>query len=295
MTLFQIETELSPNTDTLPTARLESNASLSVYDTPLLKEFSEDIQLLWSLAASLQKEQGIQHWIRDLVFPGLESRLELNRKQHSQDPFNTVFAYLSFGQHDLACEEAKRLGDFQLAMFITHSESKDVRTTVQDQIRAFQKEEQWKQMTRFHKSSWYVIAGDLGYQQQDEFTVTDRVSWQCTLGMYIWFGNRQGQPVSLSRYNHAIDTKVSNLHHLTTVKHTAQPDQRCLWYQLLQWYSGDSTLATLEEWPLDLVWLLGLYMSNKKIDTSFAMTWIEDLERMDLAELAIYAALFLPR
>lgn len=296
MTLFQQQTSLVPMNEALPTGKLNSDANISIYNTVLLKEYSIDTQLIWSLAASLeQKENGVQHWIRDLVSAGLESQIELNKKQHANDPFITVFTYLSYGQRDLACEEAKRVDDFQLAMYITHSEFNDVRTTVRNQIISFQKEGQWQNMTRYHKSSWYTIAGDLGYSNEDNFTVTERVSWQCALGMYIWYGNRYQEMPSLERYNDAIDGSIANIYHLTTVKNTAPPDKRCLWYQLLQWSLGDQKLAQLDTWPLDLVWLLSIYKSSSGINESHAMKWIDGLNKIDQAELAIYAALFLSR
>jgi hypothetical protein len=180
-------------------------------------------------------------------------------------------------------------------MYITHSELKDIRTTVRNQIISFQKEGQWQNMSRFHKSSWYTIAGDLGYAHQDNFTVTERVSWQCALGMYIWYGGHNDGLPSLSKYNHALDGTVANIYHLTTVKHTATPDKRCLWYQLLQWSLGNTALAELETWPLDLVWLLSIYKPSSHIDELYAIKWIDSLSKMDQAELAIYAALFLSR
>lgn len=293
MALFQQQTELIPKNNELPTAKLIANADLGVYNTSLLKEYSVGIQLAWGLAASYGKQSGIQNWLRDLVFAGLANQLELNKRQHSNDDFNTVFTYLTYGQRDLACKEATRLDDFQLAMYITHSELKDIRSTVRNQIDSFKKEGLWQNMTKFHKCCWYIIAGDLGYSHEDNFTVTEKVSWQCALGMYIWYGARYEEQVTLERYNKAIDGSVANIYHLTTVKNTAAPDNHCLWYQLLQWLIGDKSLAQIDTWPLDLVWLLGIYISP--VDELYALRWIEELEKIDQAELAIYAALFLSR
>lgn len=293
MTLFQHQTELIPRNNELPAAKLISNADLSVYNTALLKEYSIDIQLAWGLAAAYGKPNGIQLWLRELVSAGLPNQLELNKRQHANDEFNTVFTYLTYGQRDLACKEATRLNDFQLAMYITHSELKDIRTTIRNQIESFQKEGQWQNMSKFHKCCWHIIAGDLGYSHNDNFTVTEKVSWQCALGMYIWYGTRYEEQATLERYNKAIDGSVANIYHLTTVKHTAAPDNRCLWYQLLQWLIGNKSVAQIDTWPLDLVWLLGIY--KPPVDESYAMKWVEDLEKIDQAELAIYAALFLSR
>lgn len=247
------------------------------------------------MALYQQQENGVQHWIRDLIYPGLESQLGFNQRQHANDPFVTVFTYLSYGQRDLACKEAKSLNEFQLAMYITHTEFKDVRDTVKDQINTFQADGQWQNMTYFHKKSWRVISGDLGYSDVDKFVVTERVIWQCALGMYLWYGNRLGDVPSLVKYNKAIDKSVPDIHHLTTVKNTAAPDVDCLWYQLLQWWLGDQRIAKLDSWPLDLVWLLSVYKESSGISESYALKWIDDLERMDQAESAIYAAFFLPR
>lgn len=293
MTIFQQQCELISNNDGLPLARLKSDFDFSVYDTHLLKDYLVDIQLIWSLAVCLFQDNS-QNWIRNLVFPGLESQLELNRTQHD-DPFVTTFTYLSFGQRDLACQEAKRVGDFQLSMYISHSELKDVRETVQDHIMTLQSQGKWQNMSTFHKRSWRAISGKLDYSEQDGFTVTERVSWQCCLGMYIWYGNRFDDVPSLEKYNKAIDSSFPNIHHLTTVKNTAAPDLSCLWYQLFQWWLGDQRLAKMDTWPLDLVWLLRLYKPESQINESYALKWIENLERIDQSELAIYAALFLPR
>lgn len=297
MTLFEEQIELTPNEDQLPTAQLKPTVNFSAYNTPLLKQYSTDIQLIWSLSTALfQKENGVQHWIRDLVYPGLDSQLEFNEKQHAHDPFVSVFTYLSYGQRDLACREAKNLHDFQLAMYITHTEFKDVRDTVKHQIDTFRSNGQWQIMTHFHKQSWRTISGDLGYSDLDGKVVTERVMWQCALGMYLWYGNRYGDTPSLLKYNRAIDNSIPDIHHLTTVKNTAAPDGRCLWYQLLQWWLGDQKLAHMDSWPLDLVWLLSVYKKKSNgINESYALQWIQDLERMDQAEWAIYAAFFLSR
>lgn len=293
MTVFQQQSELISNADYLPAAQLKPETDFSAYDTHLLKEYSVDVQLIWSLAVSLFQTDS-QNWIRDLVFSALENQLEINQTQHD-DPFVTTFTYLSFGQRDLACQEAKRLEDFQLSMYIAHSGLKDVRETVQDHIKTLQTQGKWQNMSSFHKRSWRTISGKLDYSDQDGFTVTERVSWQCCLGMYIWYGNRFGDVPSLKKYNNAIDSSIANIHHLTTVKNTAAPDVTCLWYQLFQWWLGDKKVAKLDSWPLDLVWLLYIYNPACGIDESYALKWIENLEKIDQSELAIYAALFLKR
>ncbi|KAG2198325.1 hypothetical protein INT47_003038 [Mucor saturninus] len=293
MTIFQKQSELISNAENLPTGRLKPDTDFSAYNTPLLKEYSVDIQLIWGLAVALFQSNS-QSWIRNLVLPGLESQLEINLKQHD-DPFVTTFTYLSFGQRDLACQEAKRLEDFQLSMYITHSGLKDVRETVQDHIKTLQTQGKWQNMTPFHKRSWRTISGKLDYSEEDGFTVTERVSWQCCLGMYIWYGNRFGDVPSLQKYNTAIDSSIVNIHHLTTVKNTAAPDVSCLWYQLFQWWLGDKGIAKLDSWPLDLVWLLTVYKPSGEISDLYAMKWIENLEKIDQSESAIYAALFLKR
>lgn len=294
MTLFQQQTELIPNIDTLPTARLKPDADMSVYNTPLVKTYSVDISLLWSLSSALYKGK-VQTWIRDLVSPGLSSQLELNQIQHASDPFVSTFTYLSFGQHELACEEAKKINEFQLAMYISHSEFKDVKAVVKEYIHTLKTQGQWQTMSIFHKRCCYILAGHLGYVDEDNFIVTEKTSWQCTLGMYLWYGNRFDEPVSLAKYNKAFDESVVNIRHYKTIKNMARPDVSCLWYQLLQWWLGDASLARLDTWPLDLVWLLSIYKPSSTIDASYALKWIEMAESMDEAEFAIYVALFMPR
>lgn len=293
MTLLQQQTDLIANADGLPTTRLDPDADLSVYNTQLLKKFSVDVNLIWSLAIALNKDT-VKIWFRELVSPGLSSQLDVVQRQHASDPFACAFTYLSFGQRDLASEEAKKNNDFQLAMYISHSEFKNVKELVQEHINTLTAEGQWQAMSSFHKRCWYTVAGQLGYSDTDKLIVTERVSWQCTLGMYLWYGNRADETPSLARYNNAFDESVADIHHLKTTKHTASPDLSCLWYQLLQWWIGDASIAQIGTWPLDLVWLLTIYKPSSSIDSSYLLKWVEQLERMDQAELAIYAALFLP-
>ncbi|GAA5809024.1 hypothetical protein MFLAVUS_002426 [Mucor flavus] len=293
MTLLQQQTDLIANADGLPTIRLDTDADLSVYNTPLLKKFSVDVNLIWSLAIALY-EDTVKIWFRELVSPGLSSQLDVVQRQHASDPFACAFTYLSFGQRDLASEESKKNKDFQLAMYISHSEFKNVKDLVQEHINTLTAQGQWQAMSLFHKRCWYTVAGQLGYSDTDKFIVTERVSWQCTLGMYLWYGNRADETPSLARYNSAFDESVADIHHLKTTKYTASPDSSCLWYQLLQWWIGDASTAQIDTWPLDLVWLLNIYKPSSSIDSSYLLKWVEQLERMDQAELAIYAALFLP-
>lgn len=298
MDIFMQQTELTPIENNLPTATVRHDADMSSYNTSTLFKHTEDIQLIWSLAIALtQPDQAVsvKKWMRNLVQPGLENQLKRSQELHVNDPFITTFVNLTFGQTDAASESAQAQNDFNLAMYIIHSETKDTTQVVQQQISDFKANGQWQTMTVFHKKCWYAVAGDLGYVAADGFAVTERVYWQCALGMYIWFGNRHGS-FDLSRYNKALDTRTgSNINQLKTAKHTAVPDDRCLWYQLLQWWIGNESVANIAEWPLDLVWLLTIYKQPNTIDEKYALNWIEYLETQDMAELAIYATLFLKR
>lgn len=297
MNIFIQQTELTPVENDLPIAKLKKEADMSLYKTACLSKYSEDVQLIWSLATSLNhsnQKVSVKKWIRDLVHPGLESQLKRSKEIYVNDPFITTFVNLTFGQYDAASESAQLQNDFNLAMYIIHSEYKDTTTVVQQQISDFKKGGQWQNMTVFHKKCWHIIAGNLGYIQEDDFVVTEDVYWQCTLGMYIWFGNRF-DCFDLRLYNKALDSNIPGIHQLKTVKHTAIPDDRCYWYQLLQWWIGNEKLAKIDDWPLDLVWLLSIYKQPNKIDEKYALNWIEYLERQDQAELAIYTTFFLSR
>ncbi|CEP15219.1 hypothetical protein [Parasitella parasitica] len=291
------QTELTPVDHSLPIAKLKNGANMTSYKTFILSKFSQDIQLIWSLALAFTQpdyKASVKKWMRDLVQPGLESQLRRSQNIHFNDPFITTFVNLTFGQCDAASESAQKQNDFNLAMYIIHSEYKDVTAVVQQQISEFKKNGQWRVMTMFHRKCWHTVAGNLGYVHQDDFVVTEGVYWQCTLGMYIWFSSNFGS-FDLSRYNKALDTTSSNLSQIKTVKHTAAPDGRCFWYQLLQWWIGDRSIAKIDGWPMDLVWLLTIYKQPNIIDEKYALNWIEYLERQDMAELAIYATLFLAR
>ncbi|KAI8635943.1 hypothetical protein BD408DRAFT_426930 [Parasitella parasitica] len=297
MNIFMQQTELTPVEHRLPVAKLKNDANMSSYKTSTLSKYSLDIQLLWSLAIAftqLDYAASVKNWIRELVQPGLESQLQRSQTIHIDDPFITTFVNLTFGQCDAASESAQKQGDFNLAMYIVHSEYKDVTAVVQQQISDLKKNGQWRAMTVFHRKCWHTIAGNLGYVHQDDFVVTEGVYWQCTLGMYIWFANDFGS-FNLSKYNKALDTTSPNLRQIKTAKHTAVPDDRCHWYQLLQWWIGNESTAKIGDWPLDLVWLLTIYKQPNNIDEKHALDWIEYLERHDRAELAIYATLFLAR
>ncbi|KAK4519317.1 uncharacterized protein ATC70_009552 [Mucor velutinosus] len=298
MDIFMQQTKLTPTENNLPTANLRQDANMSSYKTTTLSKHSEDVQLIWSLAIALTQANqaaSVKKWMRDLVQPGLENQLKRSQELYVNDPFITTFVYMTFGQTDAASESAQAQNDFNLAMFIIHSETKDTTQVVQQQILDFKANGQWQTMTVFHKKCWYAVAGDLGYMAADDFAVTERVYWQCALGMYIWFGTRHGS-FDLSRYNKALDDRTSsNINQFKTTKHTAVPDVRCLWYQLLQWWIGNDRVANIDEWPLDLVWLLTLYKQPNTMNETYALRWIEYLETQDMAELAIYATFFLKR
>lgn len=296
MTLFESQTELIPNGDELPTAKLKHDADLAVYNTPNLKQdFSPDVQLIWSLASVLcemdktNQETPLFNWIRDLIQPGLEYQLERQTKMHSDDPFTKTFVYLSFGQGQLASEEAKNQGDYELALFISHSESKDMRVNTIEKLADLRTTTQWNDMSKFHKKCWYAIAGNLGYSRGDDFVVTEGVYWQCVLGMYIWYND------NLLEYNQAINPSDATLDNIKTKKNTACADKECLWYQLLQWWIGDKSVANLDAWPIELPWLLKIYKKPNDIDASYANKFVDDLDTNDLAEWAIYASLFLEK
>lgn len=305
--MFRSETELILNENNLPTTRLKSTANLKAYNTPSLskemyeKQTAEDVQLIWQLASLLynhnedpSKQRKVVHdWLRNLVEPGLES--QLSHSSGSSDPFQTAFIYLSFGQRDLACESVQSLQDYDLGMYIVHTETKNLRNIIKGHLTLLQKSAGWQSMSDYHKKCWYTIAGELGYHPEEDFVVTERVNWQCTLNMYISYadGQRQDQPCSLQNYNKVLESTGADLHLLKTLKHTAKPDKSCLWYQLLQWWFGDRDMSQLGEWPHDLAWLLNLYMQQK--DETYLLKWIDELEMQDLVEWAIYASLFLKR
>ncbi|KAI8372641.1 hypothetical protein EDC96DRAFT_500049 [Choanephora cucurbitarum] len=292
MPIFMDQTILEPTKDALPTVKFRPDADIGAYYTP--DTTSTDTDLIWSLASILFKPDIalVGRWLRDLIKPGLESQLERTSKIYPDDPFVRTFVYLSFGQRDLAAESAQENNDYSLGMYIVHSELKDLMTVVREQIASFKLKGEWKTMSVFHKKCWYTIAGDVGFMIEDDFVVTEGVYWQSTLGMYVWYVNRQGT-LSLVQYNKALDKSIADIHHLRTVQHTALPDTSCLWYQLLQFFKGDKKVAHLEEWPLDLVFLLSLYHPESGMDESFVKKWIDQLERMDMAEWAIYASFFL--
>jgi hypothetical protein len=307
MEIFQSETWSSPNGNDLPTTHFKSTASLEAYNTASLsKEMyesltAEDVQLIWQLASLLYKydqdaskqKKAVHQWLRDLVQPGLES--QLSTITDSEDPFQRVFVYLSFGQRDLACEAAQSLNDYDLGMYIVHTETKNLRNIIKGHLTELQASEAWQTMSSYHKKCWYVIAGELGFQAKENFVVTDHVYWQCTLGMYIWYGDGQGndQPCSLQNYNKALDRSGGDIHQLKTMKYTAKPDKSCLWYQLLQWWFGNRHIAVLDEWPHDLAWLLHVY--TRQEEETYLIRWIDELEKQDLADWAIYVCLFLKR
>ncbi|KAI8390183.1 hypothetical protein BD560DRAFT_380163 [Blakeslea trispora] len=293
MPILMDQSILVPVKDALPTAQLKPNADLSAYYVP--DTTSVDADLIWSLASVLFKEDValVGHWVRDLIKPGLESQLERTQKIYPEDPFVSTFVYLSFGQRDLAAESAQNNNDYSLGMYIVHSELKDLMTVVREQIASFKMKGEWKAMSVFHRKCWYIMAGDLGCMIEDDFVVTEGVYWQSALGMYLWYTNRQGTIATLKHYNKALDRSIADIHHLRTVQHTAPPDISCLWYQLLQFFRGDRTVAHIEEWPLDLVFLLSLYSPESGIDEAYLKRWIDQLERMDMAEWAIYACLFM--
>ncbi|KAI9475581.1 MAG: hypothetical protein EXX96DRAFT_271520 [Benjaminiella poitrasii] len=317
MTTFRKQTELIPSTedsDQLPKATFKPNVDLSAYyNTPsITKDSSQDVQLLWSLATVIfrsqrqqqQQEQQqhndllIQQWLRDLVQPGLENQLNRYLKTYGDnDPFVAAFIYLTFGQRKLASEHARQQKDTSLSIYIVHSEFKSMGSVILNQIDMFKSEGRWQNMTVFHRKCWLLVAGRLGYEYDDQFAVTEEIYWQCVVGMYVWFGRRRpiDNKPTLDFYNQVFDKSKQDNIMLKTAKYTDKPDYCCHWFQLLQWWMGDKSLGQPDEWPLDLVWLLPLYIKGVDIDPSFSLKWIDQLVRAELAEWAIYATLFLPR
>ncbi|KAI7897563.1 uncharacterized protein BX663DRAFT_481573 [Cokeromyces recurvatus] len=298
MALFYKQTQLIPIANQLPKAALKNDADLSVYNTPTItKHASQDIQLLWSLAIAIfrsKKTDSVQQWLRDLVQPGMQYQLERYLKAYD-DPFVAAFIYLTFGQRKMASDEARKLKDTSLSIYIIHSEFKSMSGIILNQIEMFKSEGQWQQMSVFHRKCWLLVAGRLGYEYDDKFAVTEGIYWQCVLGMYVWFGKRHDDnKLTLEFYNQVFDKPKRDNLQLKTAKYTAKPDYDCYWFQLLQWWIGDHKLAHFDEWPLDFVWLLSMYTKENNIDLSFSLKWIDQLEHTDLVDWAIYASLFLP-
>lgn len=289
MELFKTQTELLPDGEDLPLGKLNDDADLGVYNTPNLKDdFSPDAQLIWSLASALynvdktRNHQQLYNWFRELLEPGLEYQLERQLTIHNEDPYITVFVYLTFGQLSKASEAATSLGDLRLAFLILHTYKGELKTlSIQSMVAQITVAE-WNKMTLFHRKCWYITYGKLGYIKEEGFKVIEGVSWQGVLAMYFWYGDK------LEAYNN--DIKNNGTQIITT-----QPDKECLWYQLLQWWHGNESIANFDEWPIDLPWLLKIYKQHSNIDDVYADRFIDELDTNDLADSAIYASLFLER
>ncbi|KAI8970400.1 hypothetical protein BDF20DRAFT_123146 [Mycotypha africana] len=326
MKLFLQQTEVKPRHDRLPTAKLRDTADFSVYyspkeKTPAAKELPIEQQHLWTLAIALltpdtEEKQllSLRKWYSQLVQPGLQYFIERNTKKYPDDPFVSVFAHLVFGQRQKAAELAQQQKDFMLGLYICHSELKDLNYIIEEQFHSLkdqpqqqpssEKQTSWHHMSVHQKKCWYLIAGQFGYSTTDHFAVTDGLYWQLILGLYIWYGTSYGEPVDLNRdYNKMLEKEAAanamlELQHMhlgeASSTEPSLPDSGILWYQLLQWWCGDSKIADLQAWPLELLWLLSLYKQPNNIDPLFANLWIEELEKEDFANFAIYASLFLP-
>ncbi|CEG64941.1 hypothetical protein RMATCC62417_01831 [Rhizopus microsporus] len=286
MTTFYEQVNITPKPDDLPLLELkQTDFSKYLFD---LDDLDRDQQLLWDLANALFENRPLD-WLRDLVKPGLEDTLGQFRKQYTNDSFSTVFVYLTYGQRERASDEARRAGDFKLSMYISHSATKDLRAMMKEQIEIFQKTPgEWSEYSEFRKKCWYVIAGEFGLVETN-LVVTEGISWQCIIGMHLWYS----PSASLVEYNETRRVPVNpNLSQMATLKRTAAPDKQCLWYQLLQWWLGDPGMAHLDSWPLDLLFLLSVYLPDRIQNDVFIEQWRDELEKMDKVEWALFVSQF---
>ncbi|KAI9252625.1 hypothetical protein BY458DRAFT_522886 [Sporodiniella umbellata] len=235
-----------------------------------------DERLLWTLFESLLDED-LGGWLRRLVAPGLEHSLEETRRQYgSLDPFATTFTLLVYGERERASDTARECGDPMLAMYIVHSDLKDLSTTLTRQLIRLQEDGQWK--SEYHKKCWSLIAGQSGE--------TENVTWQCALAMYIWYGT------GLAGYHQACTPNPASVQSIQIAQHTPRPDRECLWYQLLMRYYTDQEVY-VDHWPLDFLWLLSLYRPQLMPGDTYLLRWCDELESLDMPEWALFSALFL--
>ncbi|KAI8989609.1 hypothetical protein BDB01DRAFT_782478 [Pilobolus umbonatus] len=278
-----VMTQFMKNTTFIPipgdNPQLEIKGDLHHY---LPVEDATDIHLLWTAAIALF-DGTIKQWFVDLIKPGLSVAVDMNIKHHKSDPYSLVFTYLSYGQTDLASEQAKEQDNYQMALYINHCRITDICYSVRKQINQFQSTTDWVSMTAYERKCWRVLCGDLNVVEDGDHLLKE-LSWQCIIGMFIWYSAPFQTEPSLKAYNKMIESN-------TTV---AIPDSHCLWYQLLQWWVGDSSRASVDEWPIDFAWLLHLYKHTEDSDR-WSEKWSEELERMNFAEWAICVSLISPR
>ncbi|KAG1051756.1 hypothetical protein G6F43_006056 [Rhizopus delemar] len=255
------------------------------------QQLDRDQQLLWTLAGALFHGH-LHDWLRELVAPGLSTSLDQFKKQYTHDPFAIVFIYLAYGDRERAGEEARRLGDFKLSLYIVHSNTKNISLTLTQQIETLVKQPEWReQYSDFRKKCWYLITGTLGYVEKG-LVITEHVSWQCALAMYLWYGEN---PLSLNHYNQTLHLTKHDTAQLTIAQQTALPDPHCFWYQLLQCWIGDPTMAHLQDWPVDFLWMLSLYGPQFVPEDIYIMQWCDELEKMGMVEWSIFVSLSLKK
>lgn len=278
---FYNHIEIIPQQDQLPLIDLKTPIDFTAHNQNL----TLDQQLLWSLSSALF-ENRLAEWLRALVAPGMVHGVDKFKRQHAHDAFATVFGFLAYGEREKASDEAKRLGDFNLSMFIVHTNSKDLSTTLGRHLGLLKDSVEWQNYSVFRKKCWYLISGQLGCVERD-LRVTEDVSWQCVVAMYLWYGTLD----SLEAYNRVINP-VDSLS-LDAYKGTALPEVECLWYQLLQLWMGDASEAHLDDWTTDFLWMLSLYRPQILPENKYILRWCDELENLDMTEWSLFVALFL--
>jgi hypothetical protein len=283
METFQKNTQLIPNANALPATLFNTKTPLLDY---LPKLLTFESHLLWTLAQALL-DNSLKQWLARLVEPGLPAALERIERQ-TKDPWAPVFTYLCFGQLEKAAELANSMNAYQVKMLIDLTAIKSMQKEVRNQIVGLKDIDVWNTMTRYQQKVWHVLAGQLGWVDQDYIVVEDQ-TWQCTLCMYVFYDGFDSNP--LSAYHTLKTGGTGGFGQNFAFERTAPPDQDVVWYQMLDWWYGGE--QTIKEWPLDLTWLLSFYRPDRFHDDAYALAWISRLQSLELSEWAIYASLFM--
>ncbi|KAG0184311.1 hypothetical protein DFQ28_011417, partial [Apophysomyces sp. BC1034] len=212
---------------------------------PELAELPENDQLAWQVCAilcdeSLKKAQRLElfkTWMRESILSDQEKAIVQARKD--KDPWAMGFIYLTFGRTTDACEIALQQGDYPLAALFANPDREYAREAAHKQIRLWQRDHTFENMSQYQQKMWYVLNGQLGYCAHSQFVVTENLDWRQTLGLYVWYSSHTWHSLQevIRLHDSALDKTLPGIHHQYVLKHTAQPSHTCMWYNVVRWWS----------------------------------------------------------
>ncbi|KAI7868568.1 nuclear protein 96-domain-containing protein [Spinellus fusiger] len=301
-----------------PLATLHSTLQLSSFlELPNFATLSTEEKKLWEIFALLFSPRPstelvleFQAWL--CTYTSMNEAVTHYKTKHD-DLWAEAWIGISYGSISYAYEMAHASKDYALAILLTIPENQNIKIIARDQIKHWQDTRHFEKMSRCHQKVWYALSGQLGYCAYNAMIVTEDLSWECVLGLYVWSGTcgKQSLANAIQLYNQAL-APPHGVHDLLAWKNTAKPPSECFWVGLLRlWTSHSTMLATgsrqerrsvkmetirMDAWPIRFVWLFSLLKSSWfSVNTVEEATWkwCNELHTVGAIDKSVHAALFI--